>query len=167
MFQDFMASIHKASFWSHATITTVHAICLSPTFRVLMEYGELGPLDKYLSRLKNKLDIYSLIMVTEQLGQSLLYLVMFTSVRVGRLFTQTLLTPLIKVTCKNSFFYCVLFLHRIEVIIIIINLYFRLSVHSNTIQVTNYHSKKKEIMYNIRQIILYNITLKNKQVPFV
>ncbi|KAK2151036.1 hypothetical protein LSH36_378g02051 [Paralvinella palmiformis] len=72
--EDFMASIHKASFWSHATITTVHAICLSPTFRVLMEYGELGPLDKYLSRLKNKLDIYSLIMVTEQLGQSLLYL---------------------------------------------------------------------------------------------
>ena len=33
---------------------------------------------------------------------------------------------------------------NIIIIIIIINLYFRLSVYSNTIQVTNYHSKKRD-----------------------
>ena len=45
----------------------------------------------------------------------------------------------------------------IIIIIIIINLYFRLSVHSNTIQETNYQSKKRKEKES-------HFTLKNKQV---
>lgn len=70
-----LGAVHKAAFWDCPQLVRVHAVCLNPPVKVLVDYCKFGPLDQFLYRRGTAVTPFHAISICEQISQAVLYLV--------------------------------------------------------------------------------------------